>query len=197
MSLKDRIEYLERDLKSSPIRIAAYSDFPFAIFRYSPLEEWNIRREIRLLKTRVESVNKRVFLWSIADFIWESLDTAEAFHDIVELENDRDFLHAQEQVTTYLTDEDFYPIDEIMRKKYERLDPERDIVFLWRLGSLSPNMLRTSGLIERLHSQKVNLVPTILFYPGDWKGGLNFMNLRHDYEPIGSYRVKIYGRDTN
>ena len=196
MSLKKRIDYLENDLKAAPTRIAAYSDFPFAIFRYSPDEEWDLRREILLLKTRVESANKKVHLWSIADFVWKALIDAEAMEAIFELEKERGFSFAQEQVTTYLTDEDFVPVDHIMTEKYAELHPESDIVFLWRLGALSPNMLRTSGLIERLHSKKTNLVPTVLFYPGDWKGGLNFMNLRHDYEPIGSYRVKIYGRES-
>ncbi|GAI15839.1 unnamed protein product, partial [marine sediment metagenome] len=73
MSLKDRIEYLESDIKAKPIRIAAYSDFPFAIFRYLPDKEWVLRKEIRLLKTRVEQEKKNVHLWSMADLVWESL----------------------------------------------------------------------------------------------------------------------------
>jgi len=196
MSLKRRIKHLENDLKATPTRIAAYSDFPFALFRYTPEEEWDLRREILLLKTRVEHASKRVHLWSIADFVWKSLIGADALEAVYELEKERGFNFAQEQVTTYLTDEDFVPVDRLMAEEYAQLHPESDVVFLWRLGALSPNMLRTSGLIERLHSKKTNLVPTVLFYPGDWKGGLNFMNLRHDYEPIGSYRVKIYGRES-
>ena len=83
-----------------------------------------------------------------------------------------------------------------MAEEYKVLKSDIDIVFLWRLGSLAPNLLRPSALIERLHTKKVNLAPTILFYPGIWKDSLNFMNLRSDFEPIGSYRVKIYGRES-
>ena len=39
-------------------------------------------------------------------------------------------------------------------------------------------------------------IPAVLFYPGTWRGSLNYMGLRSDEEPLGSYRVKIYGRDT-
>lgn len=196
MSLKNKMEYLEKDIKAKPIRISAYSDFPFAIFRYSPNEEWTLRKEIRLLKTRVEESHKNVHLWSMADLLWDSLSGVEALEPIFKLERTRGFQKAQEQVTTYLTDQDFQSVDKLLAEKYKDLNPETDIVFLWRLGSLSPNILRPSGLIERLHSEKVNLVPTVLFYPGGWKGSLNFMNIRSDYEPIGSYRVKVYGRDS-
>ena len=39
-------------------------------------------------------------------------------------------------------------------------------------------------------------IPAVLFYPGTWRGSLNFLGLRSDEEPLGSYRVKIYGRDS-
>jgi hypothetical protein len=39
-------------------------------------------------------------------------------------------------------------------------------------------------------------IPSVLFYPGTWRGSLNYMGLRSDEEPLGSYRVKIYGRDS-
>ena len=195
MSLKRLIEILESDLKATPIRIAAYAEFPFAIFRYIPKEEWEIRREIRLLGTRVRESGKTVHFWSMADFIKLSLDAEEAMEDIIELEKEEDFSIAQEQVTTYLTDPDFTPVDKLIAEKYEGLDPTKDIVFLWRLGALAPRYLRISGLIERLHSMGVRLVPTVVFYPGEWRGTLNFMNLRSENEPMGSYRVKIYGRE--
>ena len=154
MSLKSKMEYLEKDLKAHPIRISAYADFPFAIFRYSPDEEWTLRKEIRLLKTRVEEEDRRISLWSMSDVMWDSLSREDALEPIFEMEKKRGFQKAQEQVTTYLTDRDFQSVDRILTEKYSNLDPKKDIVFLWRLGSLSPNILRLSGLIERLHSGK-------------------------------------------
>ena len=59
-SLKDRIELLEDDLKAVPPRISVYHDLPFAILRYDPTEEWDLRREVRLLATRLETTGKTV-----------------------------------------------------------------------------------------------------------------------------------------
>lgn len=196
MSLKKRIEYLEQDIIASPIRIAAYSGFPFALFRYEPGEEWDLRKEMRLLKTRIEENGRKVTIWSISDLVWESLQKEKAVDDVINLEIERDFEVAQEQITTYLTDDDFTPIHQLISERLSKMNPDKDIVFIWRLGSLSPNVLRVNGLLERLHSSKAKLIPAIIFYPGVWDGSLNFMNLRSDYEPIGSYRVKIYGRES-
>src|ERR1035438_9387637 len=48
-SLKERIELLECDLKEIPPRISVYHDLPFAILRYDPTDEWELRREVKLL----------------------------------------------------------------------------------------------------------------------------------------------------
>ena len=55
-SLKERIELLEHDLKSTPPRISVYQDLPFAILRYDPSEEWDLRQEVRLLAKRLEAM---------------------------------------------------------------------------------------------------------------------------------------------
>jgi hypothetical protein len=47
LSLKERIELLENDLKAKPPRVSVYHDMPFAILRYEPQEEWTLRKELR------------------------------------------------------------------------------------------------------------------------------------------------------
>src|SRR6266576_34786 len=59
-SLRDSIALLESDLKAVPPRINVYHDLPFAIMRYDPIDEWELRREIRLLATRLEAAGKEV-----------------------------------------------------------------------------------------------------------------------------------------
>ena len=59
-SLRDSIVQLESDLKAEPSRINVYHDLPFAIMRYDPTDEWELRREIKLLATRLEAVGKEV-----------------------------------------------------------------------------------------------------------------------------------------
>ena len=58
-SLKDSIDPLESDLKAVPPRINVYHDLPFAIMRYDPTDEWELRREIKLLATRLGSCRQR------------------------------------------------------------------------------------------------------------------------------------------
>ena len=50
-SLKDSIAPLESHLKSVPMQIGVYQDLPFAIMRYDPTDEWELRREVKLLAT--------------------------------------------------------------------------------------------------------------------------------------------------
>ena len=55
-SLSERVRTLEADLKASPMRHYIYNDLPFAIFCYPPRQEWTMRREIALLRTRFRRV---------------------------------------------------------------------------------------------------------------------------------------------
>ena len=121
---------------------------------------------------------------------------ADAIEPLIELETGRGYDEAEEQAAVYLSDSDFVPIDTLLTRRYEELSSPPDVVFLWRLGVLAPGLLRVSALTERLHSGGAPLVPTVLFYPGGWRGSLNFMGLRGDDEPLGSYRVKVYGRES-
>lgn len=53
LSLKDRFELLGRDLVATPMRISAHSDLPFAILRYEPDLEWEMRQRARQLKIQL------------------------------------------------------------------------------------------------------------------------------------------------
>ncbi len=69
-SLKDSIGPLESDLKAMPPRINVYHDLPFAIMRYDPADEWELRREIKLLVTRLEAVGKKVYIIPMSELLW-------------------------------------------------------------------------------------------------------------------------------
>ena len=72
-SLKERIELLEQDLLAVPPRISVYHDLPFAILRYDPSEEWDLRREIKLLATRLEATGKEVHIIPMSEFLWKAI----------------------------------------------------------------------------------------------------------------------------
>jgi hypothetical protein len=191
-SLKERIEWLERELPPNPPRFKIHEDLPFAILRYDPTEEWDVRREVRLLATRLEAKGRPVTVISLAELLWEAIDENEGIDAVGALERERGFEAAQEQVNTYLSDDDFTPLPRLVAERLNSLDPERDLAFLVRAASLAPAVYHISKLLDELQGR--TRVPTILFYPGEPVGtnSLRFMGLTSLHSPP-SYRVKIYG----
>lgn len=192
LSLKERIDLLEKDLKATPPRVSVYGDLPFAILRYDPEEEWDIRRESRLLSTRLGSAGREVKFISLADLLWQAVDETEGLDAVVQLERQRGFEAAQEQITTYLSDADWRPLPDMLAERLKPLDPQRHIVFLTRAAVMAPAIYHMSKLLDEMQGR--TRIITILFYPGTLDGttGLRFMELK-DREALGNYRVKIYG----
>lgn len=192
LSLKERIELLERDLIAEPRRISVYRDLPFAILRYDPHEEWALRRECALLATRLARVGKRAHVISLADLLWTAIDETEGLPAIVDLERERGFLAAQEQVTTYLSDRDWRPLPDLLAERLRGLDPRRDVAFLVRAAAMAPAIYHMSKLLDEMQGRTEMTI--ILCYPGTLEGttGLRFMDLP-EREALGNYRVKIYG----
>jgi hypothetical protein len=190
--LKERIDLLEKDLKATPPRVSVYGDLPFAILRYDPEEEWDIRRESRLLSTRLGSAGREVKFISLADLLWQAVDETEGLDAVVQLERQRGFEAAQEQITTYLSDADWRPLPDMLAERLKPLDPQRHIVFLTRAAVMAPAIYHMSKLLDEMQGR--TRIITILFYPGTLDGttGLRFMELK-DREALGNYRVKIYG----
>lgn len=190
-SLKERIEWLERELPPNSPRFKIHEDLPFAILRYDPKEEWDLRREVRLLATRLEGKGRRVTTLSLADLLWQAIDENEGIEAVMELERDRGFDSAQAQVNTYLSDHDFTPLPRLVAERLNSLDPDQDIAFLVRAASLAPAVYHISKLLDELQGR--TRVPTVLFYPGELVGtnSLRFMGLTSFHSPP-SYRVKIY-----
>ncbi len=197
-SLKDSIAPLESDLKANPPRISVYHDLPFAIMRYNQNDEWELRREIKLLATRLEAVGKTVHMVPMSELLWTALDKVkqkdddEGFEAVVALERDRGYVEAQQQVTTYLSSKVWVPLWDLLAERLAPINSEQSVVFLTRAAAMSPGIFHMSMLLDKMHGR--TKVPTILFYPGSIEGttGLRFMDLK-DRDALGNYRVKIYG----
>ena len=199
LSLKERIELLENDLKQDPPGFTMSSDLPFAIFRYNPKlpdeGEWKMRREIQNLSVRVQNdTGRHVHILSMSTLFWQSIDQSEGLETLIQLEQESGFEAAQAQISVYLSDPDWRPLPTLLAEAMAKLDPRQTFVFLTRCAVFAPAMYRVSSLLEQMMG-KTN-VPAVLFYPGSWRGSLNYMDLKSDEEPLGSYRVKIYGRES-
>ena len=196
--LKNSIAPLESDLKAVPPRINVYHDLPFAIMRYDPMDEWELRREIRLLATRLEAVGKEVHVIPMSDLLWLALekvhqkDDDEGLDAVIQLETERGYAEAQQQVTTYLSSKVWIPLWDLLAERLASISHENSVVFLTRVAAMSPGIFHMSMLLDKMHGK--TKVATILFYPGSIEGttGLRFMDLK-DRDALGNYRVKIYG----
>jgi hypothetical protein len=196
-SLKDSIALLESDLKAVPPRINVYHDLPFAIMRYDPADEWELRREIDLLATRMGTVGKEAHIIPMSDLLWSALervhqkDHDEGLEAVIELEKERGYVEAQQQVTTYLSSKVWIPLWDLLAERLAPINPEKSVVFLTRVAAMSPGIFHISMLLDKMQGK--TKVATILFYPGSIEGttGLRFMDLK-DRDALGNYRVKIY-----
>lgn len=185
---KERLtEKLEPVLRKADPRpeISAYHDMPYAIFRYPPEDEFAVRQEVALLRTRLDQIGKRVTTVSLAECMSSALEaeglSAEALADA---ERSVGITATIETIHEVLSS--YRPLDRIVADRIpDDADPLRDIVFLVRAGALFP-VYRTSSLLEQLKG-KVH-VPAVLFYPGvlDGAAGLRFMGVLdadHNYRP--------------
>ncbi|MFP3869816.1 MAG: BREX protein BrxB domain-containing protein [Syntrophobacteria bacterium] len=193
--LEKELTTLEQDLTSTPLRISAYHDLPFAIFRYDPWDEFPFRKRIRLLAISLEQNHqKRVTLISLAEILWKVIHETEGLEAIIAEEEQLGFDRVQRTIYSLLSDTDFMPLPDVLEKRMENLDPATDIVFLVRAGALAPGIYRCSTLLDQMHGR--TMVPIILFYPGTAEGktDLRFMNLpERGNMSAYNYRVKIYG----
>src|SRR5688572_20426232 len=98
LSLKERFDLLERDLIVTPVRISVHQELPFALLRYEPSAEWDMRRRARLLAARLNSYGKEVVTVSMAELLWNAIDQCEGVEAVIRLERERGFEAAQEQV---------------------------------------------------------------------------------------------------
>jgi len=196
LSLDKRLDELREDLTANPIRISAYHDLPFTIFRYDPQDEYLFRKYIRLTVVSLEQNHgKRVMLISLGKLLWQAIEETEGLDAIVTDEKQRGFEGAQKTVHTLLSDkDDFMPLSKLILERIKDCDSSKDIVFLIRAGALAPHIYRCSTLLDRMHGN--TMVPTVLFYPGTAEGrtDLRFMGME-DRAATGAYnyRVKIYG----
>jgi hypothetical protein len=165
-------------------RISAYHDMPYALFRYEPDEEFDLRRQVTLLETRLTQRGKRVERISLAECLDEAMSSQRPLEDWFAAEREQGTDTIVETVHSVLSE--YAPLVDLVAKRMpDKPNPLHDIVFIVRTGALFP-VYRTFSLLEQLKGRVS--VPTVLFYPGDLDGaaGLRFMGVldaEHNYRP--------------
>ena len=166
-------------------KISAYHDMPFAIFRYPPEDEFAVRSEVSLLRTRLEQAGKRVTVISLAECLADALEAEDLDTEAhVDAETSVGLEATIETVHEVLSS--YRPLDDLVAQRLpDDADPLRDVAFIVRAGALFP-VYRTSSLLEQLKGKLE--IPAVLFYPGELDGaaGLRFMGVldaEHNYRP--------------
>jgi hypothetical protein len=168
-------------------RISAYHDMPYALFRYDPTEEFQLRSHVTLLETRLTQKGKVVKRISLAECLDEAMTSQRPLKDWFAAEREQGTDTIVETIHSVLSE--YSPlVDLVAAQMPEEPNPLRDIVFILRTGALFP-VYRTFSLLEQLKGRVC--VPTVLFYPGDLDGasGLRFMGV---LEAEHNYRPKIF-----
>lgn len=166
------------------VKLSTYHDMPYAIFRYDPEAEIELRNDVTLLETRLSQQGKRVHRISLAKCLDAALRSQRPLADWFAIEREHDISTVIDTIHAVLSD-DCPLVDLVAERMPEDPDPLRDIVFILRTGALYP-VYRTFSLLEQLKGRVC--VPTILFYPGilDGAAGLRFMgelDAEHNYRP--------------
>jgi hypothetical protein len=165
-------------------RISAYHDMPYALFRYDPEEEFELRKQVTMLETRLSQKSKHIKRISLAECLDEAMRSQRPLEEWFAAEREQGVETVVETVHSVLSE--YKPLVELVAERMPtEPDPLRDIVFILRTGALFP-VYRTFSLLEQLKG-RVH-VPTVLFYPGDLDGasGLRFMGVldaEHNYRP--------------
>lgn len=194
-SLEKNLETLAADLVANPLRISAYHDLPFAIFRYDPGEEYELRKQLRLFSFGLEhNQGKRVRFISLARLVWNVVAAPKDLNELYAVEKSRGFDAAQKHLHSLIANRQFRPIVDEVLAAMKDLTPAKDVVFLVRAGGFAPAIYRCSVLLDEMHRK--TMVPSIFFYPGTAERAtdLSFFN-QSATGALGvyNYRVKVYG----
>ena len=185
--LTERLEPVLSQTDPRPA-LSAYHDMPFAIFRYEPQAEFELREAVGLLATRLGAVGKRVTRISLAELLDECLAEASvSYQDLAQAERSVGLDRTISTVHEILSREVRLD-DAVAAKVPEDAEATKDIVFLLRAGALY-SLYRTSAILDQLQGKLS--VPAVLFYPGtlDGPAGLRFMGI---LAPEHNYRPKIF-----
>jgi len=94
----------------------------------------------------METVGKEVHIVPMSGLLWSALDKVyerdndEGLEAVIELEKERGYVEAQQQVTTYLSSRVWIPLWELLAERFASINPENSVVFLTRVAAMSPGI---------------------------------------------------------
>jgi len=177
-------------------------DDPFGIFMYPPYHERDVRKEIEMMATRMtNNGNRRPTIVSMAELLSISLDKAstnkkELFEaekaifpngDCLELDEVRGNLEdVRDSIKAVIQDQ--ASVAQMVVDRAGGLDPERDIIFVIRMGALYP-VLSANDIVSQMSGK--TKIPIIFFYPAT-REGRNRLLFMGSLKSTHLYRYRIF-----
>ena len=168
-------------------KISAYHSMPYAIFRYDPKDEFELRAQVGMLQTRLEQRGKRVTRISLAECLDVAMRSERALEDWFEVEREMGTETVVDTVHDVLSDGGL-----LERLVTERMPLDADPAPRHRLHPANGGSVPG---VSHVHAARAaprpSDVPTVLFYPGDLEGpaGLQFMGV---LQAEHNYRSRIF-----
>ncbi len=200
--LQDAVDALRRDLIADDgPRISTMRNYRFAIFAYSPKDEFKLREAFQRLSHDLRAHGCSVLSLSLEQMLLERVRAQEERWTASVIRREKR-LHAkgQRERALNMLAEKIAPLiegrdglaaacAERIRAHIEREGSDRTVVLIGRAGAIYP-FFRSSGLLRHLDGATGN-VPVVLLYPGSRSGdtGLSFMEM---LPPDNDYRPRIY-----
>src|SRR5688572_26038601 len=70
-------------------KISAYHDMPYALFRYDPEEEFDLRKQVTLLETRLSQGGKHIKRISLAECLDEAMRSQRPLQEWFDIEREQ------------------------------------------------------------------------------------------------------------
>lgn len=159
---------------------------PVFYFAYPPELMLDLKKRLPRWTSRIREAGFEARRVSMADLLWEIVDTSGRWDAWMESESSADTDEINEAVRDVLRQGNTF-VDQVA--KVIESTPEGTVVLLTEAELLHP-YFRTRTIESRLHD-KVK-TPTVIFYPGRRSGqyGLHFL----DFYPVdGNYRSTLLG----
>src|SRR3954462_5164846 len=106
-------------------KISAYHDMPYALFRYDPEEEFELREQVTMLETRLTQKGKRIKRISLAECLDEAMRSQRPLEEWFAAERAQGVETIVETVHSVLSE--YKPlVDLVAARMPEEPDPLRD-----------------------------------------------------------------------
>lgn len=202
-SLLEAINALKKDLVSDAgPQISTMRNYRFAILPYRPTEEFDLRKQIRILSDSLRAEGWNVLTISLHTLLLKRIRASgdTALRTLIERERqlyrknpDRAMNHLKEKILPHVEGPDGIAADVIklitgFADQYPD-QAERSLVFVGRAGALYP-FFRTSALLKHIDGKTRN-IPVVLLYPGE-RRDTNALSFMGELPSDRDYRPRIY-----